>query len=416
MTTATLISNFLPLDGVGRMIVGLIGKPNTGKSTFFTAATQTDVQIASYPFTTVNPNVGMTYVSSKCVCRELGVKDDPVNSMCVDGVRYIPLKIVDVAGLIPGASKGLGLGNRFLDDVRRADVIIHVVDVSGSTDSEGKPVEQGSHDPMEDVEFVEREYELWMRGIIEKDWNRLTKLTDVRRVVDELERRMSGLGITDRDILVAMEKTGLSREKPVFWGSDALDVFVHELRKISKPIIVAANKVDVPLAKENVERMRASGVDLVPVSALSELILRRAAGEGIIRYRPGDPDFEIVDEERLSHERKRALEIIRERVMEVYGGTGVQQILNRAVFELLDTIVVYPVEDENKYTDKDGRVLPDAYLVRRGTTAKELAYIVHTELGEGFLYAVDAKRKVKVGADYRLRHNDVIKVVAVRRR
>ncbi len=416
MTTATLISNFLPLDGVGRMIVGLIGKPNTGKSTFFTAATQTDVQIASYPFTTVNPNVGMTYVSSKCVCRELGVKDDPVNSMCVDGVRYIPLKIVDVAGLIPGASKGLGLGNRFLDDVRRADVIIHVVDVSGSTDSEGKPVEQGSHDPMEDVEFVEREYELWMRGIIEKDWNRLTKLTDVRRVVDELERRMSGLGITDRDILAAMEKTGLSREKPVFWGSDALDVFVHELRTISKPIIVAANKVDVPLAKENVERMRASGVDLVPVSALSELILRRAAGEGIIRYRPGDPDFEIVDEERLSHERKRALEIIRERVMEVYGGTGVQQILNRAVFELLDTIVVYPVEDENKYTDKDGRVLPDAYLVRRGTTAKELAYIVHTELGEGFLYAVDAKRKVKVGADYRLRHNDVIKVVAVRRR
>ena len=398
------------------MIVGLIGKPNTGKSTFFAAATLTEVPMASYPFTTVNPNVGMTHVSSKCVCRELGVEDDPVNSTCIDGVRYIPLRIVDVAGLIPGASKGLGLGNRFLDDIRRADVIIHVVDASGSTDSEGRPVERGSHDPMEDVEFVEREYELWMRGIIEKDWNRLTKLTDVRRVIGELEKRMSGLGITDREISVAMERAGLSRGKPASWRSDVLDPFVHELRMISKPIMVAANKVDVPQARENVERMRRSGIEVVPVSALSELILRRAAREGMIRYRPGDSDFEVLRGEALSPEQRRALDMIREKVLEVYGGTGVQQALNRAVFGLLDMIVVYPVEDENRYSDKDGRVLPDAYLVRRGTTARELAYMIHTELGEGFLYAVDAKRKVKVGADYRLRHNDVIKVVAVRRR
>jgi len=183
-----------------QVTVGLIGKPNSGKSTFFSAATLVDVAIANYPFTTIEPNVGVAYVSSPCVCRELGVKDDPVNSICMEGTRYVPIKLIDVAGLIPGASKGLGLGNKFLDDVRRADVIVHVVDASGSTDEEGRTVDPGSHDPLVDVEFVVREYELWMRGILEKDWPRVTRIQDSKEALGELEKRLSGLGITSKDI------------------------------------------------------------------------------------------------------------------------------------------------------------------------------------------------------------------------
>jgi hypothetical protein len=395
--------------------IGLIGKPNSGKSTFFSAATMVDVAIANYPFTTIEPNVGVAYVSSPCVCRELGVRDDPVNSMCLGGIRYVPVKLIDVAGLIPGASRGLGLGNKFLDDLRRADVIIHVVDASGSTDEEGRAVEPGSHDPVRDVEFVVREYELWMRGIIERDWARITRMTSSREALEELEGRLSGLGITSRDVREALDRLGLLGKSPYGW-SDHLEEFVRELRAIAKPMLIAANKVDVPTARGNLERLRAAGFEVVPTSALSELILRKAARQGLIHYRPGDGDFEVVEGADIGPDQERALNYIRERVLGVYGNTGVQQALDRAVFGLLDMMLVYPVEDEERLTDKDGHVLPDAYLVRRGATARDLAYRVHTELGETFLYAIDVKRKARVGADHQLHENDVIKIVAAARR
>ncbi|MGC9190118.1 MAG: GTPase, partial [Conexivisphaera sp.] len=274
--------------------IGLIGKPNSGKSTFFSAATLVDVAIANYPFTTVEPNVGVAYVSSPCVCRELGVKDDPVNSMCLDGIRYIPIKLIDVAGLIPGAARGLGLGNKFLDDVRRADAIIHVVDASGSTDEEGRIVDPGSHDPVVDVEFVAREYELWMRGILEKDWPRVTRIQDSKEALGELEKRLSGLGITSKDIREALGRIGLLGKPSHSW-SDHLDEFVHELRVLAKPMLIAANKVDLPAAARNLERLRGTGLKVVPTSAISELALRKAAKQGLIRYRPGDGDFEEVE-------------------------------------------------------------------------------------------------------------------------
>ncbi|HEU16852.1 MAG TPA: redox-regulated ATPase YchF [Nitrososphaeria archaeon] len=395
--------------------IGLIGKPNSGKSTFFSAATLVDVAIANYPFTTVEPNVGVAYVSSPCVCRELGVKDDPVNSMCLDGIRYIPIKLIDVAGLIPGAARGLGLGNKFLDDVRRADAIIHVVDASGSTDEEGRIVDPGSHDPVVDVEFVAREYELWMRGILEKDWPRVTRIQDSKEALGELEKRLSGLGITSKDIREALGRIGLLGKPSHSW-SDHLDEFVHELRVLAKPMLIAANKVDLPAAARNLERLRGTGLKVVPTSAISELALRKAAKQGLIRYRPGDGDFEEVEGVTVSPEQGRALRYIREKVLKVFGGTGVQQALNAAVFELLDMIVVYPVEDEERLSDKDGHVLPDAYLVRRGSSARDLAYRVHTELGETFLHAVDVRRKMRIGADHVLKNNDVIKIVATAQR
>lgn len=391
-------------------MVGIIGKPNVGKTTFFNAATMGNAQVASYPFTTIKPNVGIAYVTKPCVCRELGVKDDPVNSKCIGGIRHIPVKLVDIAGLIPGASRGLGLGNKFLDEIRRADALIHVVDASGSTDEEGRPVEPGSHDPLKDIEFVEREYELWMLSIIKKDWERLTRMPKIEDVLDGLVKRLSGLRVNMDDVRWAIRRANLEGKKPAEWGDVGLEAFIRALRKINKPILIAANKADIPTARDNIDRIKRTGRLVIPVSAEAELLLRRATDAGLIEYFPGSPDFKIVGHP--SEAQMRALELVREKVLKVYGSTGVQDTINSVYFDLLKGIVVYPVEDENRFTDKKGHVLPDAYIVRKGTTAKMLAEMIHTELAKGFLYAVDAKRKMRVGADYELKDGDVIKIVS----
>ncbi|HDI01098.1 MAG TPA: redox-regulated ATPase YchF [Candidatus Bathyarchaeota archaeon] len=400
------------------MLVGIVGKPNVGKTTFFVAATLAPAEIAPYPFTTIKPNRGVGYLRVKCVCREFGVKDNPVNSACIDGNRLIPVELIDCAGLVPDAWRGRGLGNQFLDEIRKADALIHVVDASGSTDIEGRPCRPGEHDPVEDVRFLEREITMWMVQIIKRDWRKLARRVELAglKLVEALERRLSGLAIRRSHIVEAIRAVGLDPSKPTSWSDDDLYKFADELRKASKPMLIAANKVDIPAADENVERLRETGYLVVPCCAEAELALRRAAEKGLIKYLPGDPDFEVLDPSRLTSQQAKALEAIRERVLARYGSTGVQQAINAAYFELLGAITVYPVEDPEKLCDHEGRVLPDAYVVPRGTTARELAYMIHTELGESFIYAIDARTKRRLGEDYVLKDGDVISIVSAKRR
>ena len=398
------------------MMVGLIGKPNTGKSSFFNAATLLDAPVANYPFTTIEPNVGVAYITKKCVCRELGVQDNPRNSACVDGLRRIPVKMVDVAGLIPGASKGLGLGNKFLDDLRRADALIHVVDASGGTDREGKVVTAGTQDPMEDVAFVEREYDLWLTGILTKDWAKMTRHIEPAKAKEAVAEKLTGLGVSTGDMLDAVRKAQLEAKKMADWSDEEVARFASELRKSNKPILIAANKADTPTAAANVKRLQGTGRMVIPTSAAAELLLRRAAERGLIAYSPGDSSFAVKEGKALSPEQSKALEFVDQKVLKAYGGTGVQKALNEAYYGLLNGVVVYPVEDENKYSDKNGNVLPDAFVLPRGSTAKDLAGKIHSDLAESFLYAMDAKRKTRLGAEYELKDGDVIKIVATSRR
>ncbi|CAB3289314.1 GTP-binding and nucleic acid-binding protein YchF [Methanocaldococcus lauensis] len=388
-------------------IIGLVGKPNVGKSTMFNALTEKPAEIGNYPFTTIHPNKGIGYVTSECPCKELGVKCNPRNSKCIDGVRYIPVEVIDVAGLVPGAHEGRGMGNKFLDDLRQADAFILVVDASGKTDAEGNPTED--YDPVEDVKFLINEIDMWIYGILTKNWDKLArKAQQEKNIVKVLKEQLSGLNISEEDTKIAIRDMD---ESPIKWSNEDLLNLAKKLRKISKPMIIAANKADHPDAEKNIERLRKEFKDyiVIPTSAEIELALKRAEKAGIIK-RKGN-DFEIIDESKVNEQMRKAFDYIKD-FLKKYGSTGVQECINRAYFDLLNMIVVYPVEDENKFTDKEGNVLPDAFLVKKGTTAKDLAYKIHTELGDKFIYAIDAKRKIRIGADYELKHNDIIKIVS----
>ncbi len=397
-------------------LVGVVGKANVGKSTFFAALTLAAVEIGDRPFVTLEPNTGVAYVRKKCVHVELGLeKCEPSKGFCVKGWRFIPVKVVDVPGLIPGAHRGRGLGNKFLDELRQADAFILVVDAAGATDMDGNPAPPGTSDPVEEVRAMLEELDQWLYRVLSKDWDRFAKRvsTTGESLVEALAQRLSGLSIGRREVERALRESGLEGKTLASWTEQDLLVFARALRK-TKPMVIAANKADLPGAEENIERLRAAYPDIpvVPTSAAAELALRRAARAGVIEYLPGDRGFTVLPGARLSEKQRAGLEYIRRNVFEKWGSTGVQEALNKLVFEQMKMIVVYPVEDANRYTDSRGRVLPDAYLVEEGTTARQLAYMVHTDLGKTFLYAINAKTKTRVGEDYVLKDNDVIKIVA----
>ena len=395
------------------MLIGIIGKANVGKSTFFNAATELAVQAANYPFTTINSNIGIVHARQKCVCTEFGVQDNPIHSICIDGNRFIPLNLIDIAGLVPGAHLGKGLGNKFLDDARQADALIHIVDASGSTDSEGKPISPGTGDPISDVRFVEEEFDLWLASVVSRDWNKVSREAESQGQTLEqmLAKRLSGLAIGSHQIADALDETGIYYKKTTLWTQEDIFNFCKTIRLKSKPIVLAANKADLPTVDKNINAIKKTGRDVIVCASEAENLLRRAAKKGIIHYLPGDNSFNIKQEAELNDQQKKALRII-SNILSKYGSTGIQEVINYACFKLLNLIVVYPVEDELKLIDKKGNILPDARLLPRGSTAKDLAHAIHADLAKGFLYAIDIRSKQRLSSEYKLKNNDVIKIVS----
>lgn len=397
------------------MLIGIVGKPSAGKSTFLNALTMVGAKVGDYPFTTVDPNRGTAYVRAPCVCKKFGVTCNPKNSICKDGIRYLPVQILDVAGLVPGASEGRGLGNKFLDDLRQADVLIHVVDASGSLDAEGNPIDKGSWDPLKDVEFLVEEIDAWMFNIVKRDYDNFKKKAKAEKIPlsQLLYQKFTGLGINKVVIEDSIREVGIVNDDPSTWD-DKLKTLISLIRKRAKPIIIVANKIDQSTAKQNYERLRQSlDTEVFPASALSEVFLRTEAEiHKTIAYTPGDKEFKILNEEALGKQKLSILKRIREEILDVYGTTGVQEVLKYIVFELLKMIVVYPVEDISKLSDKSGNILPDAYLVPQGTTAIEFAGKIHSDFAKNFIHAQLAPTGRRVGADYVLNDGDVIRIVS----
>jgi len=392
------------------MLIGLIGKPSVGKSTFFKAATLAEVEIASYPFTTIKANHGIGYVKIACIGKEFNTQCSPNHGFCINHNRFVPVELMDVAGLVPGASEGKGLGNKFLDELRQADAFIHIVDVSGTLDAEGKQTKD--YNPCDDVRFLEDELNKWYYNIFMKVWKSFARKAEVEDInfPEGVAKQFSGLKVKETQVKNVLSKLNFS-EKPSMWNNEKVISFASALRRESKPMIIAANKIDIEKAKENYEKLKTEFPDLIiiPCSADSELALREAAKSKLIKYIPGEKDFKIIGN--LNEKQKKALEKIKKNVLNIYNGTGIQEILNYTVFDLLKYIAIFPVDNVNKLTDSKGNILPDCFLLPKGSTALDFAYFLHTDFGENFIKAIDAKTKRILGKDYELKHRDVLEII-----
>jgi len=387
------------------MIVGIIGAPNKGKSTLFSALTSGEAKIANYPFTTIDPNKGVAYVSEECAEKKIGKKCKPRNSLCENGMRLVPVNIIDVAGLVPGAHEGKGMGNQFLNDLAGADGFIIVVDASGRTDAYGN---EGAGNPADDFEMIMSELVEWISAIIKKHMPQMSKKESG---VDALADVLTVFNVTRASIETAVERLGL-QSKRIAWSDEEIRKFSSAAILGSKHFIVAANKADAEGAKanENAIREKASerGMETVMCSAALELALKKAKDSGMISYDPLKGKIEILGNPNA--EQKKALDYMKGFVES--RGTGVQKVLNELVFKAMGNIVVYPVEDENKFSDHSGNVLPDAILMERGSTAYDLAMKIHTDIGKGMLYAIDAISKMRLAKNYVLKDGDIIKIVS----
>lgn len=391
------------------MLIGLVGKPSVGKSTFFQAITSIPVARADYPFTTIEPNHGVGYVEIECVDKEFGVKCNPRTGFCINSRRFVPVEILDVAGLVPGAHEGKGLGNKFLDDLRKADVLIHIVDASGSTNEVGEKVPVGAYDPLNDVVFLEEELNHWIKGILDGNWQKLVRESGMNKKNEDLFTNVfSGLGLTRFIIQKTLNSLSLVEKKLVEWAEEDKFNFCKRIREIGKPIVIAANKCDLSTGENNVKRLREKFPHymVIACSAEAEITLKGAAKAGFIEYLPGDSEFKILKP--LNEQQKKAMDLLSQLVKK-YTGTGVQKALDASVFDFLKYIAIFP-GGVNKLSDSNGNVLPDVFLLPPASTAVDFAFTLHSDMGNGFIKAVDVKTKMPHGKEHPLKHRDVYEI------
>ena len=395
--------------------IGLIGKTNTGKTTFFNSSTLSSDEISTYPFTTKKSSTSTGYAITLCVHPEFNVIDNPNNSRCEDGWRYIPIELIDLPGLIKDAWKGKGLGNQFLSIASQSDALLHVVDASGSIDATGKITETGSGDPVSDFADIEEELNMWYQKILEGNRDRLQKIIKSGDDhVDALTELYQGVGVKRNHVKEALKTSGLEEKDIENYDMQDSKKFASYLRKISKPTLIVANKIDVKGADKNFERLRERYNDMIviPASADSELTLRRAEQKNLIKYSPGSEKFDILQTNELNQKQKEALNFIQSDIMGEYMRTGVQFAINVTVFKLLKMNSIYPVASPEKLSDKKGRILPDLVLLKDGATVTDLAKEIHSDLTKGLLYAKDLRYNLRVPTNYQLRDRDVICLIS----
>jgi ribosome-binding ATPase YchF (GTP1/OBG family) len=301
----------------------------------------------------------------------------------------------------------------------QSDALIHIVDVSGGIDATGKITEPGTGDPVADVGDIEEELVMWYLRLLEGNRDKISRsintgIDSVNAISDVLR----GIGVKEEHVKLALQNNSMMEGKFDEYDAQKIKDFSWSLRDISKPTLILANKIDLPSAADNFNRLRDKYKDVlvIPSSADAELTLRRAESRRLIRYNPGDERFEINHQEQLNDKQKWALNFIRRDILGEYLRTGVQFAINVAVFKLLSMNTVYPVADAKKLSDKHGNILPDVYLLESGSTIEDLAKTIHTELAKGIIYAVDARDGLRLPRNYILKDRDILSIVSAKKR
>lgn len=395
------------------MIIGIVGKPNVGKSAFFRSLTLAEAESGNFPFTTIDANSAIGYVKVNDPALDFNKHSNPRDGYVIGNYRFVPIEIIDVAGLVPGAHEGKGLGNKFLDDLRQADALIHVIDLSGGTNEKGENVEINSYNPANDIKFLEEELDHWYFNIIKRNWESVKKKLQLKdmKIEEGLAIPLSGLKINEKTIALALNELNITKnnfEEKIFELS-------KKLREYTKPMIIAANKCDVlqdnNLWKEKLEKLKNEFPKhkIIPVIAEYEWNLRQAHKSGILTYISGENNFSINKIENLNENQKKGLDLIQNTLTKM-NSTGVQESLNSAVFDLLKMKPIFP--GGSKLEDKNGNVLPDCFLMEEKATALDFAYRLHTDFGKNFIKAINIKTKMMVGKDHKLGFGDIIEIIS----
>lgn len=394
------------------MIIGLVGKPSTGKSSFFKASTLAEIPIEDYPFTTIKPNEGVAYVKIDCIDKEFNTQCNPRKGFCINHKRFVPIKLLDVAGLVPGSHEGKGMGNKFLDDLNQANALIHVIDISGTTNEKGEPTE--NYNPENDIQFLEHELDMWYLRILKKGWEKFARATqqEHQQLYKAINKQMSGLRVTEEIAKASLKNLNLDKNI-LNWKEEQIKSLATELRKQTKPIIIAANKIDKKDSEKYYKKIKQkyNHLTIIPCSAQAEIALRQAAKDNLIDYIPGESTFKILNKEKLNKKQLQALNFIKENILDKYKTTGIQQVLDYTTFNILKYIAVFP-GGVNNLKDSDGNILPDCFLLPENSTALDFAYTLHQDLGDRFIRAVNVKTKQTIGKDYKLKHRDIIEIIS----
>ncbi|KAF1986883.1 P-loop containing nucleoside triphosphate hydrolase protein [Aulographum hederae CBS 113979] len=379
-------------------LIGLVGKPSSGKSTTLNSLTDATSKVGNFPFTTIDPQRAMGYLQVPCACGRLAAANPsqfselpgrckPNYGGCVDGKRSVPIELLDVAGLVPGAHMGKGLGNRFLDDLRHADALVHVVDVSGTTDAEGKTTR--GYDPSQDIVWLRSEIVRWIQGNLMEKWGSIKRrhVAVKSTAVETLQNQFSGYGSTSTIVARCLDRLAL-KEPLQDWSNETIEKVVNAFTDEKFPTVIALNKIDHADADKNIAKIAKMQPPetLVLCSAISEVFLRRLTKQGFIRYTEGadylDTREDLIDDgdpdggglKEMDDKLKSRIENLKDLVLYRFGSTGVVQVLSRAA-ELLGLVPVFPVRNIHTFSSGStgsNAVFRDCVLVKRGSTVGDV--------------------------------------------
>ncbi|XP_069124327.1 uncharacterized protein [Argopecten irradians] len=354
-------------------VIGLVGKPSAGKSTFFNAATTVDLaKTGAHPFTTIEPNIGKAFYSIVCPCERLDKRCDAAHGHNFSGKRYVPVLLKDVAGLVPGAWEGKGRGNRFLNDLLDADVLIHVIDASGTTNEKGE--ETQGYDPANDIRWLHQEIHQWIFQNVWSRWDSISKRPS--KLID----MFTGYHANRATIHSALHNAGIGeRELGAIagWKESVLHQIVDQFLRLRFPMLLVLNKADKPEATTIIERLQTDLEDwkTIAVSARTECLLQKLSKEGSVQYDYGSDTFQVISDTPDTQRTITELQRVSKDIFKRYGSTNVHEALCEAV-KLRPPTYAFPVHclDTLRSVGRPPReaVLRDCVSLRPGTRVEEL--------------------------------------------